>query len=350
MKGMREETLQRLKELDPIDASSVKEWATSNKGREVFRQIVVESPARIQRSPRRRPRRLMVTISAASVLTVAISVIFLSGGRNGEQASAAEVLNDAARVAAKQKPASVPNDGYRYTRSEDAFLSMSVVDDVEVTALVRHEREIWIAPDGSGRLLVTTSQPEFLGPDDEKKWEAAGRPKLAEPGTSDESFVPAPSDRPSQPGKGGLFYQDFSGYSTDPDVLYEQIRAEAHGHGSSTDSEMLVLVGDLLRETVAPPELRAALYRVAARIPGVELVGRVTDPAGRDGIAVARTSDDSGYLERNELIFDPDTSELLAERRVLLERVDWVDAEPGTDIGYAVYIESGVVDSTSERP
>lgn len=54
----------------------------------------------------------------------------------------------------------------------------------------------------------------------------------------------------------------------------------------------------------------------------------MTDPAGRNGTAVARTSDDAGFLERSELVFDPDTSELLAEREVLLERVDWVDAEP----------------------
>jgi hypothetical protein len=50
------------------------------------------------------------------------------------------------------------------------------------------------------------------------------------------------------------------------------------------------------------------------------------------------------------LVFDPETSELLAERQVLLERVNWIDAEPGTVIGYAVYLNSGVVDATSDRP
>jgi hypothetical protein len=113
---------------------------------------------------------------------------------------------------------------------------------------------------------------------------------------------------------------------------------------------MLVLVGDLLHETVAPPEFRAALFRVAARIPGVELVGKVTDPAGRPGLAVARTSADSGYLKRDEMIFDPHTSELLAESEVLLERVDWLSARPRTVIGYSVYLKSGIVGSTTQRP
>jgi hypothetical protein len=249
----------------------------------------------------------------------------------------------------------VPAHGYRYTKSDDAYrvhydacsttppIQMTCPaappDDWEFSVLVPHTREIWVAPDGSGRLLVKRGEPRFLGPQDKAEWEAVGRPQLDRPRTSDETFGPD-----------GLSYTDFSEYSLDPDELYDQIRSKAEGYGPSTDAEMLVLVGDLLRETVAPPELRAALFRVAARIPGVELVGESTDPAGRKGVAVARTSDDAGFLERNELIFDPHTSELLAERQFLLERVDWIDAEPGTLIGYAVYLESGIVDSTSERP
>jgi hypothetical protein len=248
----------------------------------------------------------------------------------------------------------MPARGYRYAKSEDAYrvyydacsipsgpsvCPAPAPNDWAFSVLVPHIREIWVGPDGSGRLLVKTGEPRFLGPNDKATWEAAGKPQLDNPGTSDESFGP-----------GGLSYTDFSKYSTDPDVLYDQIRQEAKGHGPSSDAEMLVLVGDLLRGTVAPPGLRAALFRVAARIPGVELVGEATDSAGRKGTAVARTSDDAGFLNRIELVFDPDTSELLAEREVLLERVDWIDAEPGTVIGYSVYLNSGVVDSTSERP
>ena len=74
---------------------------------------------------------------------------------------------------------------------------------------------------------------------------------------------------------------------------------------------MFVFVGDSLRETNASPEQRAALYAVAARIPGVDLVGPVTDSAGRRGIAVAK--DDNVNHIRSTLVFDPRTSVLLAE-------------------------------------
>lgn len=174
-----------------------------------------------------------------------------------------------------------------------------------------------------------------MGERDRARWEAAGRPDLGGGETTDETFGP-----------GGLHYEDLASLPTDPDELSQVIRARAEQTDVPVEAEMLVIVGDLLRETAAPPDLRGALYRVAARIPGVELVGEVTDPAGRRGVAVAVTSDYSGARTRKELIFDPETSDLLAEQEVLLERVQWLDADPPAVIGYAVYLESGTVDST----
>jgi hypothetical protein len=49
---------------------------------------------------------------------------------------------------------------------------------------------------------------------------------------------------------------------------------------------MFVLVSDALRVAPAPPQLQATLYEVAARIKGVNLVERATDPSGRPGAVV----------------------------------------------------------------
>lgn len=353
--------VKRIQIADPVNASDLESWPTSDRGQQILERVVSAPLHRTaSRRPHRRglPRLVLPAVAVIAAIVVAVLFVPVPGTRQGASEAAAEVLLAAARVAENQPQTPVPAHGYRYTKSEDAYrvyydacsipsssggtplpCPRQPPDDWAFSVLVRHIREIWIAPDGSGRLLVTTGGPRFFGPKDEATWEAAGRPQLDRPGKSDESFGP-----------GGLSYTDFSEYSTDPDELYDQIRSKAQGHGPSTDAEMLVLVGDLLRETVTPPDLRAALFRVAARIPGVELVGEVTDPAGRKGTAIARTSDDSGYRARVELVFDPDTSELLAEREVLLERMDWIDAEPGTVIGYAVYLESGIVESASARP
>lgn len=74
-----------------------------------------------------------------------------------------------------------------------------------------------------------------------------------------------------------------------------------------------------------------------------KLIGSATDRAGRTGTAVAITGNPSGVgLERRILIFDPDTSMLLAEETVLLEAVDWLDADPPIVIGYNTYLVSDI--------
>ncbi|OGO52059.1 MAG: hypothetical protein A2Z32_13550 [Chloroflexi bacterium RBG_16_69_14] len=56
------------------------------------------------------------------------------------------------------------------------------------------------------------------------------------------------------------------------------------------------------------------------------------------------TNDQSSRgLERRTLIFDPETSMLLAEEDVLLHKVDWLDADPPTVIGYNTYLMSEIV-------
>jgi hypothetical protein len=342
---MRLNVMELLRRSDPVDPTEIQGWAKGEVGRRVLLQIVeTDSPVR---PPVRRRARLALIPAGAAALALALVVgsMFLPRGRGGASAEAAEVLRSVAKVAGARPP--VSSEGrYRYTRSENAYLATSVEQGGSFTVLGPHLREMWIAPDGSGRLRERSGEPIFLGPRDREAWEALGSPKLWESGTSSETF-----------GSGGLHYEDFSGLSTDPDELYQQIeRRAADGkpsgvpvpEGAPVAVNMFAIVGDLLRETVAPPDLRAALYEVAARIPGVELVGEVTDPAGRLGVAVAMNDEPDAV--RQELVFDPETAELLAERQVLLRRVDWVDAEPGTAIGWVAYLESGTVDSTSARP
>jgi len=115
---------------------------------------------------------------------------------------------------------------------------------------------------------------------------------------------------------------------------------------------MFTLVADALRDTdgAAPDSslaLRVALYEVAARIPGAELVGPATDRVGRHGVAVAYV--DSKIHERHELIFDPKTSALLGEEYVELEGNSY-GYPAGTVTGCATYGSSAVVNRLGARP
>jgi len=101
-----------------------------------------------------------------------------------------------------------------------------------------------------------------------------------------------------------------------------QLQAWIYGHkeGSQPANEQVWTdIGDLLRETLVPPKLAAALFKVAATIPGARVVRNATDAAGRSGIAVARY--DSGFKADMELIFKPGTYQLLGERSVLAKPV-----------------------------
>jgi len=92
---------------------------------------------------------------------------------------------------------------------------------------------------------------------------------------------------------------------TDPAKLEPVLRSDIKGAGPNPTAELYTIVGDLLRESPAPPALREALYEVAANIPGVKVVGHYKDALGRTGTAVERDGE--------TLVIDPSNGQLLAD-------------------------------------
>jgi hypothetical protein len=278
----------------------------------------------------------MAALLIALILT--FGLLPLSTGPN---VAAAVALNELAEVAAAQSDG--PGDGYRHTKSEGAYLQGVggwPEDPNGIWALVPVSREIWIKPDGSGRIIESHGEPIWFGPADLAAWQAAGSPDFHITHHSDTRFGPTlPGVAP-----GSLYYEDVDVLPTDPGALRRVIDQRAAANGGSTDYERFTIIGDLLRETVAAPKVRAALYHVAAGLNGVELVGSVRDRAGRTGTAMSMTNAQSSRgPERRVLIFDPRTSALLGEEDVLLQKADWLDADPPIVIGYNTYLVSDVV-------
>ncbi len=298
-------------------------------------------------APRRSGRwRVPAAVAAAAVaIAVAGPALVPGGHRGGASPAAAAVLLRAAQVAAQQEADSPPGPGqFVYTKTQNAYANVwadAGPNHEGFSVLMPEVREAWIATDGAGRLLETTGTPRFLSDQDRAVWEATGKPDLGANKTSDESFPAAAPD------KGGLFYFDLSGLPTDPDALRAKIESREVEGGPPGDAETFTIIADMLRETYAPPALRAALYKIAAGLSGVDLIGDMKDPAGRDGIAVAYTH--AG--QRHELIFDPHSSALLGERYVVTDSSKGgFRVEPGTVVGWAAYLSSGIVDATSQRP
>jgi hypothetical protein len=186
--------------------------------------------------------------------------------------------------------------------------------------------EMWWSLDGSGRIEALSEDPNY------------GVPSSATFG---------PEEFPE--------WDDLLELPTDPGVLAEQVRirsAEAGaspqpavtpGPGQEPDTGGLWrAVTDLLADPSATPELRAALFHVAAGIVGVERVTDVEDPVGRAAIELRIKTE--GYL--HELFFDPATLQPMASKEAPIEVEGCSDCRGW----YEVVLAAGFASSTSETP
>jgi hypothetical protein len=280
--------------------------------------------------------------TAAAVAALAL-VTGLNWRGGPESATAAQVLREAA-TAAEDQPAPFPRDDqFFYVRSRTTNLvAPASIEQAESlpTALVTKDRSIWTSINRSGRLEERILATKFATDAERQKWERAGRPALG--------ATPA-SGHPISIGSGKLYRlgtieltrRQMLDFPTDPRTIYERLYGQIGGRGHSPEGEVFAELGDALRESPAPAELRAALYRTLALVPGVQLVGQVTDGAGRIGTAVAFTE----IGVRHELIFDPTTSEMLAERDVLLDpKAAELNLPAGTIIADSIFLQRAVTD------
>jgi hypothetical protein len=288
--------------------------------------------ALVARVERRRRRRVLVPAVGLAIVAAAAAVALVGVGEEaGIDARAAAVLQDAAAKAKVQKPLPPLGQGrVLYVKSVDAYLSTWADWGDNFAVLVPHVREIWHGPD-VGLLVSSTGEPEFLSARDRQRWIAAGRPNLREGGV----------------GRTALGRQETSDLPTDVDALFSRLEDEARGHPKGTNRQMFTRLGDYLRETNISPLQRAALYEVAARIPGVELVGRVRDPVGRPGVAVAMEQPSDGT--RETLVIDPESGVLLAEEVVTLAQ-NVYGYPAGTLVGHSTYLVTRTVDAVGSRP
>ena len=131
----------------------------------------------------------------------------------------------------------------------------------------------------------------------------------------------------------GFTWDQLYALRTDSRALERKLHATSLNGGRDDDSELFTLVGSLISESPAPPALRKALWEIAARIPGVTLVGAVKASVGRPGIEIRRGFE--GY------VLDP------KDGRVL-ERYEGTSAPvpeaPGGTSWRATLLEQGPVD------
>jgi hypothetical protein len=249
------------------------------------------------------------------------------GSDTGPASALAAALGRLAQIAASG-PSLIPGPGqYLYVDSENDYSADASTGQTSCITYAADQRQVWIAANGSGLLQDTTAPPMFTSASDRAICSSMKPSPLTASGTSKLWFAA----RCFELGPGN----DMQALSTNPRTLLRQMR-RLDG-GPAGPAEDFVHVGDFLRETDASPAVRAALYRAAALIPGVHLLGIVRDHVGRPGLGVAYDS----HGVRHELIFNPKTSALMGEQDI--------GSAPGAD-AWAVYLTSRVVDRLPHQP
>jgi hypothetical protein len=268
-------------------------------------------PARHGRWRSGRLRRAAVAGALAVAVAVALTVTQQLGPHGAPPpaapaANAAELANNAAAAAAAQPvPTPRPNQ-WVYTKE------LRVEHGGRKPSTTEH----WIRVDGR----------KFANPTSNRR--VARAPRVTR------ERMQFPVSRPwCPPGKPrvrpavglGAFFPDPSAVRSDPDGLlaavYQAVQSPACLYLGDTVQDRAFMLIDAMLATLMPPDVRAALYRALARIPGVTVVQGATDAAGRRGVAFARAAaiegPGSGGWLRLEVILDGHTYRYLGARHVV---------------------------------
>jgi hypothetical protein len=254
----------------------------------------------VEKRRRHRKRRLFLPAAATIALGVAAAVVVALVGPIGGSTAAAVELRHLAGIASSAQAPHLAEGEYLLVVS-DELRPESTTDlgtGVSFTVDSRLRVKTWIAGGGSSFRRTEWISSEFASDADRRSWEEAGEPDIPQAGDV----------REERSRSGEYFWVDLSGLPRDPTDLLAALRSGAVVPRSPGDDEVFLLIGELMAQGDAPSDLRAALFESAARLEGIEETGEVADPLDRDGIGLAI----DGPSLRTQLVFDPDTADLLA--------------------------------------
>ncbi len=185
--------------------------------------------------------------------------------------------------------------------------------------LAESRREVWFGDDGSGLIRSHHRRSLFFTEEQRRRWED-GRNQAAREATGPSLDLFA----------AGCFHGPRRELARLPAT-----RAELEDHLRAHRRLTLHHIQQLIGEALVPKELRQVFVDLAANLPNAWILENAADQLGRPGFGIACVERDQG---REELIFDPDTQELLGYRRVLVApSVEW-GAPAGVVTGWTSYV------------
>lgn len=309
--------LQAMRDKTPVATDAAVEDGRRTLLHRIDPSAPVARPARRWRTAKRAGIISLATAAIVATL-VAGDVLGPTGWRGAATAQAAQVLNEAAKTTIKTADPVVNPGQYLKIQSSNRWGSFSTDQN--------GKQYQWLDTENMTMYIPANRNNEWV-------WERSGRiPTVFFDEESKEHAQSLQQDKPKAyvlRGANGAFYgsaPDQSGFPTpdylasfprDPYMLLNNIFKKTVGQGQSIDGEALVFIADLLRTGMVPADLRAALYKAAALIPGVTVTDEQATLNGRKGIAIGRVEEVSHT--RQDIIIDPQTGLLIGERQVLTQ-------------------------------
>jgi RNA polymerase sigma-70 factor (ECF subfamily) len=279
---------------------------------------------------RRRGRRVLLAAGLVAAITAGALVLPSLVRAPSASAEAASLLTHAADSIHATDPVAAPTQWWRIESHETSMSAFAQADSSGPPTsswLVSSSRTQYAAVDGRRPTVFVDSPTRVVrrlaGPADAVPPEF-GRAETWTTGLAP-SAVPGSWQSPSPAWLAAL--------PRDTSALRDRLYADSAGQGRSVDGEAVVYVADLLRSGVVRADLRAALYRVLATIPGVEITSSQASIGDVAGVGL-------GYVEavdgtRQEIVVDASNGELIGERYVATTALDGIPA--GTVIGTATW-------------
>lgn len=314
--------------------------------------------------PRRPAARVTVAFSVVAIvgLAVALIVTLLPGSPLRPDSAAAAVLDQAANGAAQQQPLTIGPGQYLYweTTGTQGVTILGLPTGQIATYYLQTNQE-WIAANGAERVTHTYKGPvRFDTPASEQNWIAAGRPATI----LDTPAGPNGGTKTTTEPPGSATFLSESTLPTTSGALLKVIEAGKTGdpnmdHQWITDdgpAGIFRAAADLLAwpATGTSPALRSALYEIMAGLPGVTLLGTVTDHSGQSGIAIAGPAADG---TRPQVVIDPKTGQLLEEEQVIVNPAaesagvrKYFGDTPGQVTYWTDITSTGIVSSLTATP
>ncbi|MBQ0952996.1 CU044_5270 family protein [Streptomyces coelicoflavus] len=301
--------------------------------RHIDRDLAAGTPARTTRPPRRLLRPVVLApvtaLALACVVTAGITLddadgrpAAASSGAAADMQPVAALLGQISDAAAGRDPLTVRDDQFSYVmakvREADLSSGKAVVGPL-------HDYELWLS-----------QEPGPVRTQGLIRSDGETTPLNAEFGDTD--GTPAGFGRPT--------YQWLASLPTDPDALLDHLYAKApQAEGRERDQAVFEQIGDLL-DRVMPPRTAAALYRAAAKIPGVTAAPAAEDALGRRGLGIARTDRTNGVV--TEWVFKKGDFVFLGHSTRLVRDTPYGRA--GTLLDSSAVLKSTVVDRAGGLP